>query len=144
MVPHTQLDQLPPVEIVDRLVRDSLSLPHVAYRESRMAAPETVALWIPDEVADGPAEAFIDDHEFCHIHPMPRGSLHLTLPEAYADEVIRLGWGEVHPSAEAGFFNRRVLMVYAPRTEQELSSVLQLVKASYCFALGCHPPRVRL
>jgi hypothetical protein len=139
VLPHTQIDQLPPAAIIERLVRESLSIPYVNYRESRMAAPETVALWIPDEVAGGPADAFIDDHEFCHIHAVPRGSLHLTLPQPYAEEVIRLGWGERHPSAEAGLLNRCLLMVYAPRTEVELMSVLQLVKASYCFALGCRP-----
>jgi phospholipase/carboxylesterase len=134
-----QLDQLPPAAIIEQLVRKSLTLPHVSHRESRMAAPDTLALWIADEAAGGPHDAFIDDHEFCHIHAMPRGSLHLTLPPPYADEVSRLGWGEPHPAAEAGILNRCLWMVYAPRTETELISVLQLVEASYHFALGRQP-----
>jgi Family of unknown function (DUF5519) len=104
-----------------------------------MADSDTRALWVPDEVASGPPEAFIDDHEFCHIHALPEGSLHLTLPLPLRERLVGLGWGEMHPGAEAGFFSETLVMVYAPRTEEEAAAVLYFVTASYDFALGVQP-----
>src|ERR1700693_3132055 len=68
VIPHQQLDQWPPKEIVDRLWDRSLNLPNVYARQSRMALPETRALCLLDELAHGPGESFIDGHEFCHLH----------------------------------------------------------------------------
>ena len=38
-----------------------------------MASPEQCPLYLADEFAGGPPEAFIDGHEFCHLHPLPEG-----------------------------------------------------------------------
>src|SRR5688500_7506416 len=73
MVPCVQLDQWPPREIAEEFVLRCLRLPHVKWRESRMASPQSRALWLPDAFAGGPSEAFIDAHEFCHLHPPPQG-----------------------------------------------------------------------
>jgi hypothetical protein len=78
-LPHRQLDQWPAVELIHMIGERSLRLLHVRSKESRLASPETLALWLPDNIALGPREAFIDGHEFCHLHPSPEGSLHLTL-----------------------------------------------------------------
>jgi hypothetical protein len=80
VVPHEQLDQWPSAPLFATMMDRLFRLPGVSERESRMAVAETRALCIPDERARGPTEAFIDDHEFCHVHPLPGGSLHLTLP----------------------------------------------------------------
>jgi hypothetical protein len=101
-----------------------------------MAAPETRALALPDEHARGPAEAFIDDHEFCHLHAAPEGSIHLALPAIVRLNVIESGWSELHPSVQAGFLPPTLVMVYAPRDEEELAVVVGLVTASYYFAHG--------
>ena len=135
-LPQVQFDQWPPPELILELVERSLKLPHVGDRQSRMAAQDTHALWLPDEYSLGPADAFIDDHEFCHIHPLPEGSIHLTLAEAFRKEVIRLGWGEPHPSAEAGFLPKTLILVYAPRDRTELEVAVKLIYASYRFAKG--------
>src|SRR5262245_53967524 len=81
IVPFVQLDQWPPRAIAAELVERSLRLPDVKSRESRMALPGSWALWLPDALAGGPPEAFIDGHEFCHLHPPPESGIHLTLPE---------------------------------------------------------------
>jgi phospholipase/carboxylesterase len=148
VLPHFQLDQLPPAEAVEELVRRSLKIPHVRCEQSRMASPGTIALYLADKFAGGPPEAFIDGHEFCHLHPLPAGGVHLTLPRILREEVVRLGWGERHPITEAGILTALVT-VYAPRNRQELHTVLNLIIQSCRFAQGelqalnsdegCHP-----
>jgi len=134
-LPHVQLDQLPAVEIRDEFVARSLEIPNVRSQQSRMASPESLALYLTDECACGPPEAFIDGHEFCHLHPLPEGSIHLTLPKLIREEVVRLGWGEPHPIAKAGILTT-LITVYAPRDRPELDAVLSLVRQSCQFAQG--------
>lgn len=99
-----------------------------------MAADGTCALSLPDGFATGPAEAFIDDHEFCHVHS--GGWVHLTLPDAIRESAVRLGWAEKHPSADAGFVPKTWTMVYAPRNEEELEVMLYFIRMSHGFATG--------
>ena len=134
-LPHVQLNQLPPVEALDELVERCLQIPGVRSRQSRMASPDSHALHLADAFASGPPEAFIDDHEFCHLHPLPECSIHLTLPKVLRAEVVRLGWGERHPIAESGLLTTLVT-VYAPRDCQELETVLGLIGQSCEFAQG--------
>src|SRR5690349_19005669 len=72
-LPFRQIDQWPPADIYERLVESCAALPHVLMRESRMASCRTRALYLPDAMAGGPPEAFIDRPEFCHLHPLPEG-----------------------------------------------------------------------
>jgi phospholipase/carboxylesterase len=134
-LPHLQLDQLPRSEATEELIERSLEIPNVRSRESRMAGPMSHALYLADEFALGPSEAFIDDHEFCHLHPSPEGSIHLTLPKLLREEVVRLAWGERHPIAESGILTTLVT-VYAPREREELDAVLGLIVQSCHFAQG--------
>jgi hypothetical protein len=135
-LPHLQLDQHPPAEIVQALLDCCLQLPHVRVQQSRLAAPEIQALALPDSVAQGPAEAFIDDHELCHLHPSPEGSAHLSLPGLISSRIVECGWAEPHPSVQAGFLRRPIFMAYAPRDTEESEVVLNLVKVAYQFAEG--------
>ena len=66
---------------------------------------------------------------------MPEGSLHLALPSAVRDEVVRLGWGERHPVAICGILPMLVT-VYAPRDGEELEAVMGLIALSCAFAQG--------
>ena len=72
-LPHIQLDQWPPADVSGDLIERSLQLADVRSKQSRMASPKSRALCLPDRCASGPREAFIDDHEFCHLHPLPEG-----------------------------------------------------------------------
>lgn len=136
VVPHQQLDQWPPREIVEQLGHCVLDLPHVYARQSRMACPETRALSLPDEFAHGPDEAFIDGSEFCHLHPPPEGSVHLTLPSPLRQLIVHVGWGEDHPMVRAGVLGTSLVMIYAPRDERELNVVARLIAISRDFAAG--------
>jgi hypothetical protein len=134
-LPHLQIDQLPPAEVMEELIRRSLEIPCVHSKQSRMASPNSHALYLADEFAAGPVDAFIDGHEFCHLHPLPEGSVHLTLPKILREEVVRLGWGERHPIAEAGILTTLVTL-YAPRNRVEMLTMLSLIVQSCQFAQG--------
>ena len=134
-LPHIQLDQLPSPEAMEELVERCLKIPGVRARQSQMASPDSHALYLADAFASGPPAAFIDDHEFCHVRPLPECSIHLTLPRVLRDEVVRLGWGERHPIAELGILTTLVT-VYAPRDYLELDTVLWLIAQSCQFAMG--------
>ncbi len=138
-LPHLQLDQWPPADIAEELIGRALALPYVRPKQSRMASPQSLALSLPDEVAAGPAEAFIDDHEFCHLHPLPEGSIHLTLPPDVREAAVRVGWAEPHPISRMGVLSQAIVLVYAPRSPRELVIVLKLVSSSYRYARGLSP-----
>lgn len=74
--------------------------------------------------------------EFAHIHAPPNGagSLHLRLAEEQAAEVVDTGWGEQHPFAVDGTMPGFVL-VYAPRSENDLKVVKTIIEASFAYAL---------
>lgn len=103
-----------------------------------MAIAGAVALWLEDGHGNGPAGAFIDDHEFCHICETPAGFIHLTLPDPIRETLIEYGWAEPHPAARAGMISPTIVMVYAPRDAEELQGVLRIVHLSYLFATGEH------
>lgn len=71
--------------------------------------------------------------EICHAHPSD-GSLHLTLHPADAKVMLKAGWGERHPLARGGWLERFVpggfVMVYSPRTDEEIEVVLDIVHAA--------------
>jgi hypothetical protein len=115
----------------------------VRVRESRMALPGTRALYLPDVVAGGPPEAFIDLHEFCHLHPLPEGTIHLVLPMAVVERAAAFGWVERHPVAVAGILTT-LATAYAPRTAAELETVLGLIGISCRFARGSKELGVRI
>ena len=135
-LPHMQLDQWPPAEIAQQLVDLALSIPGTRAKQSRMAFPSSLALCLRDDFADGPPDAFIDNHEFCLLHSLPGASIHLTLPREVRDSVIQLGWAEQHPGARAGIIPQTVVMLYAPRDSEELRIAFQLICASSRLAKG--------
>jgi phospholipase/carboxylesterase len=84
----------------------------------------------------GPAEAFLFGREFCHGHAGGDSSLHAALPPRPATAARRAGWAEPHYLARTGQAPPSIIMLYAPRDEAEREVILQLVRASYEFALG--------
>lgn len=77
--------------------------------------------------------------EICHAHPSD-GSMHMTLHPADAKTVLEPGWAERHPIARGGWFERFVpggfVMVYAPRDDPEIETVLRIVRAATWFVSG--------
>jgi phospholipase/carboxylesterase len=131
-IPHIQLDQLPSAGFVEELFDGILRLPGVQPRESRVSKPGVRAFRVPDRLAGNLPDAFIDDHEFCHLHS--GGALHLTVPRHLRVLLDSRGWAEQHRTAKAGLIAETIYLVYAPRTTAELDVVLWIINESFQFA----------
>jgi hypothetical protein len=137
--PHTQLEQNPEREMVEKLARGVFALPDVEERPSAISVPGARALWLREDVPAGPREAFMIGREFAHIHPMPDGSLHAALPPDVAQEAVEKGWAEQHPVARMGYIPQNVVMIYAPRDAEEIEVVAGLLVEAYRHAGGTTP-----
>lgn len=127
--PHEQVSQNAPPDLQEELFERISALPNVVVAESLVSVPGARAFRLPPEVAGGPAEAFQAETEFAHLHPAYDGSLHVALPPEAARAVVDGGWGEPHPVS--GY-----MLVFGPRTRDEVDIVWRIVRASYDYATG--------
>lgn len=135
-LPHSQLTQHGPDDIVEELHAWCFSLPNINNEDSGISVPGSRALVLQEGV-EGNAQAFMIGREFAHIHPKPdNGSMHLVLPADEVETLKRTGWGEDHYLVTQGKWTRGLVMVFSPRDEDELGVVKQIVARSYEFATG--------
>ena len=140
-LPHTQLDQQPDARVRAQLARRfggfvGVEFVDVEEKASRVRAPGARALFLCPDVEAGPAEAFLVDREFAHLHALPDSSLHMVLPGSLAARAVEAGWAEVHPGAAAGIVPATTVLIYAPRDAGEIDVVLDLLRCSYENARG--------
>lgn len=135
-MPHQQESENAPPELQEALFERIAALPGVEVGASHVSVPGARAFHLDAGHATGSREAFMVGNEFGHLHPAYDGSLHLVLPEAAAREVIDRGWGEFHPMVERGMMPPTTIMVYGPRNEAELDSVMHIARAAYDNATG--------
>ena len=133
--PHTQLDQQPiDLRWAEELARRVFGLPGVVEEPSRISVPGARALVLGPDETIGPAEAFLIDREFAHLHPAPDHSLHAMLPPETVTEAVAAGWAEPHPVALRGLIPPTAVMLYAPRDGAELDVIETLIRSSHAFA----------
>ena len=61
--------------------------------------------------------------------------MHLVLPPALAADVSTKGWGRPHMWAGT-HLSPGFMMIYGPRDDDELATVLGIVRASHAYASG--------
>ena len=127
--PHKQISQNAPPDMQEKLFMRARSLPGVTVGKSLVSVPGARAFHLDEALARGSKKAFQRGREFAHIHPAHDGSLHMTLPPAWYEDVLAKGWGEPHPVSGT-------MMVWGPRNEKELEVVWHLVRVSYAYATG--------
>lgn len=110
--------------------------PDVQHKASLRAAPGTHGLFLGEADACGPAEAFLLGTEFAHFHPLPDGALHMTLPQHVRRAAMDAGWAIPHPLAGQPTVSPLTVLVYAPRTHDELDVVIALVRSAEAYARG--------
>ncbi|MGH2453772.1 MAG: luciferase family protein [bacterium] len=115
------------------LFRRAFSLPNVTNRPTVISVPGARALWLEEHLPLAHPEVIAAGREFAHIHP--DGSLHASLPPERAREAIEAGWVEPHPMA-LYIGNEGMVMLYTPRTMEELDVIFQLIVDSYNFVTG--------
>ncbi|KAF2801047.1 hypothetical protein K505DRAFT_291520 [Melanomma pulvis-pyrius CBS 109.77] len=72
-------------------------------------------------------------YEIAHVHPNDN-SLHVYVSPRDAKTVIEKGWGQRFPVSWLAPVSW--IMVYAPRDEEEVGIVREIVRAGVCFAAG--------
>jgi hypothetical protein len=65
---------------------------------------------------------------------LPEANIHLTLPGDIRSCAVEMGWAEPHPAVRIGVMPEALVMIYAPRNQNELAIVLDLISSSYEFA----------
>ncbi|MCJ1407058.1 hypothetical protein MMC19_001128 [Ptychographa xylographoides] len=130
--PNTYVDLPPPSAANPRPVRLN-PLERLHSFNPACEHPATKAkIWTESEIdpCDHPAE-------IVHLH-ISDGSLHLTLHPSDAAMVITHGWGERHPLAGRGpWVPKGFMMVYAPRNEEEVVVLTEIIKAAGWWVGGC-------
>ncbi len=133
-VPHVQIDAKTDDAINNRLRELAFALPGVTEKPTIVSLPGALGMWLEEGVAVAQPKTIISGREFSHIHV--DGSLHTPLPPARALEVAASGWGERHPWAERFDGWDGLVMLFSPRTSEELSVVYQLIVESYNYVTG--------
>lgn len=133
--PHTQLEQLAPIELQNRLRDHALSLPGVQPGPSRVSVPGAVAFFLETPI-EAPSLPDILGGEWGHIHPHHDGSLHINVPVETADRLIEAGWAEHHTLVASGILPPIVVMLYGPRDDAELVIAAAAVEEAYLAAGG--------
>jgi hypothetical protein len=129
-IPHDQLDQPSPPEIRERLLAHARALPDVVVGQSLVSEPASIGLRLPGSTAG--REAFLAFDEFAHVHRS--GFLHLTLPLWLISRLDEAGWVEPHPIVRRPQFPETIVMLYAPRDEEELALTAAALNTSYAMA----------
>lgn len=132
-MPHSQINMRPTPDVNDELFRRAFALPNVTNRPTVISVPGARALWLDESLPLAHPIPIVAGREFAHIHP--DGSLHASLSPERACEAIEAGWAEPHPMA-LNMGNEGVVMLYTPRTMQELDVIFQLIVGSYNFVTG--------
>ncbi|OKL61833.1 hypothetical protein UA08_02293 [Talaromyces atroroseus] len=139
--PNRQTSQIPSDEMKEDLLTAfndfAAKNSHlVRLAPSRLEGGHSEAMWLIDGIPKSP-EAGFTKGELSHIHTTGDHSLHLILSEADAKEVIDAGWGQRHPIAGYTILGHNVanlpstfLHVYAPRNQEELDVVMEIIRAS--------------
>jgi hypothetical protein len=129
-IPHQQQSDTPEPELYRLMKARFLALRGTETGPSLISVPGATALFLPEHARCDP-EAFFRGREFAHIHPPYDGSFHMILTERDCDAVLARGWGELHPFAESGRIQPTVTMIYAPRDEAEVATVMDIAAAAF-------------
>ena len=134
--PQQQLTENAPPDLQEKLFARVAELDGVATGPSVISVPGARAFTIAPAPAS-PDDAYLVKQagEFAHLHPVHDGSLHLALPVPLAHEAITKGWAAAHPLAGIRL-TPGMVMVFGPRTEDELEVVAAIVRASHAYATG--------
>ncbi|MBW1294783.1 luciferase family protein [Aquimarina litoralis] len=135
--PHMQLSQQPEdLSFVKELKDWAFTLNHIEQKPSAISVPGSIAMYMKEDHKCKNCNAFMVGSEFAHFHPHPDYSMHLGVSEKDAELIIINGWGEWHPLIKRGYLPPNIIMMYAPRNQNELEVAKFIVKRSYDFALG--------
>ncbi|KAJ9609446.1 hypothetical protein H2200_005773 [Cladophialophora chaetospira] len=152
IIPHRQLSQHPPKDVtqyITNLFKNAV-VQNSDLLQERLSLYEkhNPALFVHDDIfssSDSSASetARISRGEIGHVHP--DYSIHLYFSPADARHIIAKGWGEKHrlskPKTSIFQFQKyglsdTYIMIYGPRTEEEIETVSKILQNSIRFMTG--------
>jgi hypothetical protein len=139
-IPHRQLDQLssPDVRRTQRAMFDAYvdgQGDYLRYAKSGYEKHNDAVFIQEPRIANPLGQT--TRGEVAHIHPSD-GSMHMIFSPSDAKTVIENGWGERHPLAGVSHgLPDTYLLIYTPRTLQELMVVQKLLKAAISNMCQC-------
>lgn len=134
--PYVPVEQHPPREIADLVRRFCLALSGVTECAAVGASPGTTAFCVSGQSRSSDADTRLLGEEFCHLHPLPAGSLYFTLPSMAAVLAVEHGWAELHSMAASGAVPELAVLFYAARNTLEFSILTAFLTCSHAFASG--------
>jgi len=134
-IPQQQESQNAPAHLQERLFDELRTLAGVEVGPSRISVPGARGLTLSEGSPDPQAWLVPQVGEFAHLHPEHDGSMHLVLPPDLAADLVTKGWGRPHMWAGSRLSPGFVL-VFGPRDDDELATVLGIVAASHAYATG--------
>lgn len=135
-IPQEQQSDNAPLELQEQVFARVSALPGVTIRPSAISVAGARGFMLTGNDR-GPDDAFLvlSAREFAHVHPGYDGSMHLALPVTLAADVIGKGWGVAHPLAGVRL-TPGMVMLFGPRDEAELETVVGIVSTSHSWASG--------
>jgi hypothetical protein len=107
--------------------------PYIETRPSKTEGGTGPAIYVKQHVKTINPVAHKIFYEVAHVHPSDN-SLHVYVSPPDAKLVIKRGWGQRFPVTWLA--PPSWIMVYAPRNEEEVEIVREIVRAAVCFAVG--------
>ncbi|KAA8650646.1 hypothetical protein EYZ11_002809 [Aspergillus tanneri] len=149
MVPQRQLDGFTPGGLREKFMEEFQSFatqsPHLVKLAPSKLELHADAYFLADGLeASIPAQK--TDREIAHIHRLKDGSVHVVLAPADCKKIFDAGWGQRHSLSGAkvprGFSGKTLelpseyVLIYAPRNENEVAFVMEVIKASVKYMTG--------
>jgi hypothetical protein len=107
--------------------------PFIDQRPSKTEGGTGPAIYVKPDVKTINPVAHKIFYEVAHVHPA-ENSLHVYVSPQDAKLVMKRGWGQRFPVSWIA--PPSWIMVYAPRNEEEVEVVREIVRAGICFAVG--------
>ena len=133
--PQRQLTQRATPELWGVLVSRVFAFPGVIEGHSQVSPASSRAVFFEPDLPERAPETSLAPGqrlEPVHLHVVDDTSIHLCLPRDRAIALVDLGWGQMHAYGDYG----TELLIYGPRTEEELDTVLSIIEESLAFARG--------
>lgn len=141
-IPHRQLDQHNSDAIREKqkavfseVVAQNKTLVHI---QKSYFEKHNDAVFLLDSAMGNQTVVSSTHGEVGHMHPSD-GSMHFSLSPSDTKEVVEKGWGELHGLAGQVYkpgasLPATYMMIYSPRTEEELVVIKQILQAAIRFS----------
>ncbi|KAI1615259.1 hypothetical protein EDD36DRAFT_416772 [Exophiala viscosa] len=138
-VPQRQLDQIPSGDVPKEFLAKFRTLgehnAHLVQFKLSKYEMHTDALWVKDD-SDVYALDKKFNREISHVHSGTDYSAHVVLAPQDAVTVIQKGWGQLHGLAGVMIVPKSYVLLYAPRSEEEIEVLVGIVRAAIGYMTG--------